>query len=90
MGEMPPIYTATMAKVLEDQGKYWEALKIYRHLLSMEPGRSDFLSALDRIRRRMGLTSQKALISLFEEWIDLLLMKVRMDRLEQLKKTVKG
>ena len=90
MGEMPPIYTATMARVLEDQGKYWEALKIYRYLLSMESDRSDFLSALNRIRRRMGLTSQKVLIRLFEEWVDLLLVKARMDRLEQLKKTVEG
>ncbi len=84
MGETPSIYTATMARVLEDQGKDTEALEIYRHLLSIEPDRSDLLSARNRLDARLGLTSRKRLIGLFEEWIDLLLIQDRIRMLKQL------
>jgi hypothetical protein len=84
MGEAPSIYTATMARVLEDQGKDSEALQIYRHMLSGEPDRSDLLSARNRLETRLGLTSRKRLISLFEEWIDLLMIQDRIRLLKQL------
>jgi len=86
MDETPSIYTATMAKVLEDQGKDSEALQIYRHLLSTEPDRSDLLNARNRLEARLGLTSRKGLISLFEEWINLLLIQDRIRMLKQLKR----
>jgi len=84
MGETPSIYTATMARVLEDQGKDLEALQIYRHLLSVEPDRSDLLSARNLLEARLGLTSRKRLISLFEEWIDLLMIQDHIRMLKQL------
>ncbi len=89
MNKAPVIYTATMAKVLEAQGNHLEASRIYRHLLSLEPGRSDYLDALNRIEGRMGRPSEKELIRLFEKWVDLLLRKGRIDRREHLKKTAK-
>jgi len=84
MGEAPSIYTGTMARVLEEQGKDSEALQIYRHLLSVEPDRSDLLNARNRLEARLGLISRERLISLFEEWIDLLMIQDRIRMLNQL------
>ncbi len=89
MSKAPGIYTATMAKVLEAQGNYLEAQRIYRHLLSVGPDRPEYLDALNRIESRLRPPSEKELIRLLEKWVDLLLMKRRIDRLEQLKKTAK-
>jgi tetratricopeptide (TPR) repeat protein len=86
MSESPSIYTVTMARVLEDQGKYSEALKIYHQLLSIEPLRPDLLSALNRLEARLGRPSRKRLINLFEDWVDLLLIQDRIQLLKLLKR----
>ena len=39
-------YTGTMAKVYAGQGHWDKAAEIYRHLLRMEPERTDYLEAL--------------------------------------------
>jgi len=85
MGKTPPLYTATMAKVLEVQGKDWEALQVYSHLLLVDPNRQDIRQARDRLEARLGGAYRQRLIGLFEEWIDLLLIQNRIHTLKQLK-----
>ncbi len=65
-------YTATMAKVQEDQDNFDSADQIYRHLLEREPDNEDFRAALNRIANRRTQTSIDALSPLLSEWISLL------------------
>lgn len=80
------IRTATMAKIYVEQGYLEKAAAIYRHLLTQNPDRQDFLDALDRIEKK--LSSKKKIepshmVALFREWIDLLL---RYNQYQKLKK----
>lgn len=91
MEKTPSIYTPTMARVLEKQGKDAEALRIYRHLLSSNSKRTDLVNARNRLEARLKSKPRNRLINLFEEWIDLLLLQERIRILESLenKKTFK-
>lgn len=85
MEKTPPLYTATMAKVLEDQAKYPEALSIYRRLALDNPERPELLEALDRVKKRMGQKFENQLSRLIENWVDLLCLEDRVSRLRYLK-----
>jgi tetratricopeptide (TPR) repeat protein len=69
-------YTGTMAKVYAGQGHWDKAAEIYRHLLRMEPERTDYLEALAEAEKMLNITGNPAaedLAPLFHEWIDLML-----------------
>ncbi len=81
------IRTATMAKIYVEQGYFEKAAVIYRHLLTQNPDRQDFLDALDMIEKR--LSSKKKIepghmILLFREWIDLLLKYNQYQKLKKI------
>jgi Flp pilus assembly CpaF family ATPase len=82
-------YTGTMAKVYAGQGHWDKAAEIYRHLLRMEPERTDYLEALAEAERMLSATGKGPdgdLASLFHEWIDLLLKYKNLQRLLRLKR----
>ena len=82
-------YTGTMAKVYAGQGHWDKAAEIYRHLLRMEPERTDYLEALAEAERMLSAAGKGPdgdLASLFHEWIDLLLKYKNLQRLRRLKR----
>lgn len=84
MENAPTIHTATMAKVLEDQGNYSEALRIYRHLIADNPNQPELAEALTRVKMRIGKRFENQMVLLFEEWVELLCTQNRVDRLRRL------
>ena len=87
MGREPEFYTATMAQVYAEQ-KHWEkAAEIYRHLLSQEPDRDDYLAALARAERKAQQSqndSLENLATLFHQWFDLMLKYRNIQKLRNL------
>ena len=82
-------YTGTMAKVYAGQGHWDKASEIYRHLLKMEPERTDYLEALAEAERMLSTTSQRSdddLAPLFHEWIDLMFKYKNLQRLRRFKR----
>jgi hypothetical protein len=82
-------YTGTMAKVYAGQGHWEKAAEIYRHLLRMEPERTDYLEALAEAERMLstsGTGSAKDLAPLFQQWIDLMLKYKNLQKLRRLKR----
>jgi tetratricopeptide (TPR) repeat protein len=82
-------YTGTMAKVYSGQGHWDKAAEIYRHLLKMEPERTDYLEALAEAERMLSATSKRPvedLAPLFHEWIDLMLKYKNLQRLRRVKR----
>jgi len=83
------IYTETMAKVYRAQGHWYEAARIYRHLLAQEPQRQDLAQALADAENMMANSQPKnpqQLVPLFEEWIELLFKAEKLKKLKKLKK----
>jgi hypothetical protein len=80
-------YTATMAKVYAGQGHWVKAAEIYRHLLRMEPERTDYLEALAEAERMLSASGDrpvKDLALLFQQWIDLMLKYKNLQKLRRL------
>jgi tetratricopeptide (TPR) repeat protein len=67
-------FTMTMARVYADQGKYEEAVRIYRYLLDQTPDRSDLRQALEEATSMLpDIPSQWHDISdLIEQWVRLM------------------
>ena len=81
------IYTETMAKVYADQGHWAKAVEIYQHLVQIEPQREDLSDALADARQKLETqpdSRPEKLVSLFREWIELLLQQEKMERLKKL------
>lgn len=77
MAEKLDLRTATMAKVLTDQGHFRKAADIYRHLTEQDPESRDYVELLADMENK--ITQQKRshdLVALIQEWISLL-VKVR-------------
>ena len=70
-----PFYTVTMARVYTRQGRYADAVRIYRHLLERDSRRTDLQSALEAVSSRMGGTAVPWFehSRLIERWVRLLL-----------------
>jgi hypothetical protein len=83
-------YTRTMAKVYADQGNLKKAEKIYIHLLANEPGRQDLIEALSEIEKRQVDRFPDEMTTLFNHWIDLLLLNRNLQKLSKLKKLLKN
>jgi pentatricopeptide repeat protein len=82
-------YTGTMAKVYARQGHWDKAAEIYRHLLRMEPERTDYLEALaeaERMLKTSGNLPVADLEPLFQQWIDLMLKYKNLQKLRRLKR----
>ena len=80
-------YTATMAQVYAEQGHWDKAAAIYRHLLTQEPERDDYLAALARVERKAKqkrADSLEELASLFHQWFDLMLKYKNLQKLRKL------
>ncbi|MCB2148498.1 MAG: tetratricopeptide repeat-containing protein [Deltaproteobacteria bacterium] len=79
-------YTVTMARVYADQGRFEEAVRIYRYLLDQTPDRSDLRQALEAATAMLpDIPGQWHDISdLIERWVRLLL---RQNTYWRLKKT---
>ena len=81
-------YTATMARVYADQGYWDKAAEIYRHLLQLEPERSDYLDALAEAEKKIISSGRKPLedlAPLFQQWFDLMLKYKNLQKLHKLK-----
>ena len=75
-----------MAGIFTNQGHFEKAIDIYRHLLTVEPGREDYLQALSELDEMVKNRPQKKLtdlIPLFEKWIDL---SLKYNNIQKLKK----
>ena len=84
-------YTHTMAQVYTQQGHYDKAAEIYRYLLDREPERRDIQEALADIEEKIGEGrggSDRNLIPLFRQWIDLAMRYNRLLRLKKWQHTV--
>ena len=82
-------YTGTMAKVYSGQGHWDKAAEIYRHLLKLEPERTDYLEALAEAERMLNTTVNRQvedLAPLFKQWIDLMLKYKNLQSLRRLKR----
>ena len=82
-------YTGTMAKVYAGQGLWDKAAEIYRHLLRLEPERTDYLEALAEAERMLNTTVNRKvedLAPLFQQWIDLMLKYKNLQKLRRLKR----
>jgi len=73
----PPFNTATMAKLMADQGHCSRAMAIYRELLERHPDHPEYQAALqrlDQLRTGKKLTQLEPILA---EWIHLLLKASR-------------
>ena len=68
-------YTATMARVLSNQGKYAEAARIYHHLLEQTPDDADLRKALDTLAPLVADEPSRwnEVATLVEQWVRLML-----------------
>jgi tetratricopeptide (TPR) repeat protein len=80
-------YTATMARVYTDQGRYDEAARIYRYLLEQSPDRSDLQQALQAVLSLMPdvPVQWEGVSALLERWILLILRRNALRRCQQIK-----
>lgn len=80
-------YTATMARLLNSQGKYEEAARIYRHLLEQAPDRADIRQALEDVCANLPDLPQhwERVSDLVGQWVRLVLKQQQLLRLSQLR-----
>ncbi len=84
-------YTETMAKIFTDQGNLEKAADIYRYLLENDPDRKDIFDKLLRINEQIAKKKKKSsdhIISLFREWINLVLKYNNLQKLKRLRKSL--
>jgi hypothetical protein len=83
--------TATMAKVLADQGHFKKAADIYKNLLKREPHRQDLAAALAEVEERIsesGKLPDENLEFLLGEWVKLVIGYKQLRILRSVKKTM--
>lgn len=80
------LFTPTMAKVLESQGYFQEALQVYTHLLEQMPGHTGYQEKVAEIEQRLSEASaaRDRLPELFDEWLALVSARRRLERLQKL------
>ncbi len=81
-----PFYTVTMARLHTRQGRYADAVRIYRHLLERAPHRTDLQAALAAVASKMGETvaSKHETSRLIERWVRLLLRQNALRRMRNI------
>jgi hypothetical protein len=82
------LFTPTMAKVLESQGYFKEAARIYAHLLEKMPGHKAFRDKVEALQRRLDeeAAREDRLPALFDEWISLASEYRQLKRLRALRR----
>ncbi|MEA1968314.1 MAG: hypothetical protein U9N77_08845 [Thermodesulfobacteriota bacterium] len=74
-------YTFELALLYEEQGVYEKALEYYKALLKESPLKAELSDAVERVKgllaRQTEVTAKNRLSELFEEWVELLLIKQR-------------
>jgi tetratricopeptide (TPR) repeat protein len=80
-------YTVTMARVYADQGRYEEAVRIYRYLLDQTPDRSDLRQALEVVTSLLPDTPSQwhDISDLIERWVRLMLRRNAYRRLQKIR-----
>lgn len=78
-------HTPTMAKVLADQGKLREAAEIYRHLIGLNPGKSQFHDALAIVEARLKAQTGDRVRKALSRWMSFLLVHSRHQRLRRIR-----
>ncbi|MDJ0780796.1 MAG: tetratricopeptide repeat protein [Desulfosarcinaceae bacterium] len=87
MSDDPEIYTLTMARVYAQQGHHDRAAAIYRHLLLASPHDETLIKALADAEAALVTqrqTQRGELVQLTREWIRLLQLRERLNRLRKL------
>lgn len=79
------VRTATMARILAQQGYHRKAAEIYRHLLQQDPTRTDLRQALESLERLAPGATRPAPAALLAEWIGLLLQCRRLRDVERIR-----
>ncbi len=79
-------YTATMARLLTQQGRYLRAAEVYRYLLHHQPDRRDLKDALDKLVPLIstGIEKWGSVTDLIERWVMLTLRYRALRRLQRL------
>lgn len=82
------LFTPTMAKVLESQGYFKEAMRIYSHLLEQMPGHKAFQDKVASLERRLAdeAAREDRLPGLFDEWLNLASEYRKLKRLKALRR----
>ena len=85
MADKLDLRTATMAKVLADQGHFRKAADIYRYLVEQDPENSDYADQLaDMEKKRAQQKRSQDLAALIQEWISLLVKFRHLKYLQQI------
>ncbi|BBO81758.1 hypothetical protein DSCO28_23240 [Desulfosarcina ovata subsp. sediminis] len=82
-----PFYTSTMARIHAGQGRYAEAVRIYRHLLAGNPDRSDLREALAAVLEKIPPVPADwpAAASTIRQWVHLLFQQQTLRRLQRIR-----
>jgi len=70
-----PALTATMAKLLADQGYFRKAVEIYRYLVNQAPEREDLREALAAVEYHLAqhpAPTRKEVELMLREWVEML------------------
>lgn len=80
-------FTATMARVHANQGRYEAAAQIYRFLLKQTPDRVDLKTALKEVTAMLPASPAQwdAVSDLVERWVRLMLRQRELRRLQQIR-----
>lgn len=78
-------HTPTMAKVLADQGKLREAAEIYRHLIGINPEKTQYQDALAIVEARLQAQTGDRIKSALGRWMSLLLVQKRYQYLRRIR-----
>ena len=80
-------YTATMARVYADQGRYARAARIYGYLLDQTPDRMDLKQALDDVLSKLpGAAAQWEEVSnVIARWVRLMLRCKALRQIERIR-----
>lgn len=78
-------HTPTMAKVLADQGKLREAAEIYRHLIGINPEKTQYQDPLAIVEARLQAQTGDRIKSALGRWMSLLLVQKRYQYLRRIR-----
>lgn len=85
MSDGKQIRTATMARILAQQGHHRKAAEIYRYLLQQDPSRTDLTRALDALEDAKPESADREPGVLLAQWIEMMLQYRRLRDLENIK-----
>jgi len=91
MAEQLDLRTATMAKVLVNQGHYRKAADIYRYLAEQNPDSTAYVHVLADLENKIEQQARsRDLAALIQKWVSLLLKLERLKYLQQVRNNIDG